>query len=105
MSNTLDRAVAVQSIYDAVDELNPQLAPERQLTKTEDTLVFGPDAPFDSLDLVNFVMIVEQNLADTTGLELVLASEAAMSRKRSPYRSIAALADYAVELSETPNAQ
>ncbi len=98
MTKALDRKAAIQAIYDAIDELNPQLQPERQLQKAEDTLIFGPDAPFDSLDLVNFVMVVEQNLMDLTGEELVLASEAAMSRKRSPYRSVSALADYAIEI-------
>ncbi|MEL7480273.1 MAG: hypothetical protein AAGJ29_01815 [Pseudomonadota bacterium] len=101
MSDALDRAAVIEAIFAAIDELNPQLAEERRLEKTEEALVFGEDAPFDSLDLVNFVMIVEQNIADATGAEIVLASEAAMSRKRSPYRSIAALADYAVEVSQS----
>ena len=43
-------------------------------------------------------MMVEQNIMMDTGAELLLASEAAMSRKRSPYRSVASLADYAVEV-------
>ena len=33
-----------------------------------------------------------------TGEEVLLASEAAMSRKRSPYRSVKALAEYATEV-------
>ncbi|MEO0981659.1 MAG: hypothetical protein AAFX03_03290 [Pseudomonadota bacterium] len=100
MGTKLERAAVLTAIYNAVDELNPQLAEERRLEKGEAVLVFGEDAPFDSLDLVNFVMIVEQNILDETGEELVLASEAAMSRKRSPYRSIGALADYALEVAE-----
>lgn len=98
MSANLDKAVAIQAIYAAIDELNPQLAEGRQLTKAEDARIFGDGAAFDSLDLVNLVMIVEQNIADATGEEIVLASEAAMSRKRSPYRSVEALAEYAVEV-------
>ncbi len=98
MSQTLDRNTVLEAIFAAIEELNPQLAPERRLAGSEDALVFGEGAPFDSLDLVNFVMIVEQNIADATGRDIVLASEAAMSRKRSPYRSVGALADYAVEV-------
>lgn len=95
---TVTRDTALQSIYNAIEEMNPQLKPERQLECREDALIYGENAPLDSLDLVNLIMTVEQHLMDLTGAELVLASEAAMSRKRSPYRSVGALADYIVEV-------
>ena len=103
MSLTRDQAIA--AIFNAIDEMNPQLSEERQLTKAEDALIYGEGAPLDSLDLVNLVMATEQHIMDLTGDELVLASEAAMSRKRSPYRSVGALADYAVEVASEPVAQ
>lgn len=96
---TIERASALQAIYNAIEELNPQLDEAKQLTPSEATLIFGEGAPLDSLELVNLVMAVEQHIMDLSGAELVLASESAMSRKRSPYRSIGALADYAVEVS------
>ena len=95
---SLNRDQALQAVYNAIEELNPQLQSDRQLNAVEEGLIFGEGAPLDSLDLVNLVMAVEQHIMDLTGDELVLASEAAMSRKRSPYRSVGALADYAVEL-------
>ncbi|MEH6409395.1 MAG: hypothetical protein V7741_02630 [Hyphomonas sp.] len=95
---SLTRADALQAIYYAIKELNPQLKPERRLQESEDSLIFGESAPLDSLDLVNLIMAVEQHIMDLTNDELVLASESAMSRKRSPYRSVSALADYAVEV-------
>lgn len=95
---SLNRDQALQAVYNAIEELNPQLQDGRQLSATEDGLIFGEGAPLDSLDLVNLVMAVEQHIMDLTGDELVLASESAMSRKRSPYRSVGALAEYAVEL-------
>lgn len=103
MSLTRDQAIA--AIFNAIDEMNPQLSAERQLTKVEDGMIYGEGAPLDSLDLVNLVMAVEQHIMDLTGDELVLASEAAMSRKRSPYRSVGALAEYAVEVAREPIAQ
>ena len=68
------------------------------LERSEDTILFGEGAALDSLNLVNLVMMVEQNIMMETGAEVLLASEAAMSRKRSPYRSVKALADYAAEV-------
>lgn len=94
---SLQRNDALQAIYSAILEMNSQMKAERQLSATEDTLIYGEGAPLDSLDLVNLIMSVEQHIMDLTGEELVLASESAMSRKRSPYRSVSALADYAVE--------
>ncbi|MEO0882580.1 MAG: hypothetical protein AAFY34_07570 [Pseudomonadota bacterium] len=101
---SLNRESALQAIYNAIDELNPQLQEGRQMVAAEDTLVFGEGAPLDSLDLVNLIMAVEEHIMDLTGDELVLASESAMSRKRSPYRSVGALADYAVEVARSVSA-
>jgi len=94
---SLTREQAVAAIYEAIDELNPQLE-GTTLERSEDTILFGEGAALDSLNLVNLVMMVEQNIMMETGTEVLLASEAAMSRKRSPYRSVKALADYAAEV-------
>lgn len=96
---SLSRDIVVKAIFNAIEEINPQLEAGRQLTQSEDALIYGEGAPLDSLNLVNVIMLVEQHIMDLSGEELVLASEAAMSRKRSPYRSVAALADFAVEVS------
>ena len=95
---SLTRDQAIQAVYNAIEALNPQLEDQAQLSASENALIFGEGAPLDSLGLVNLVMAVEQHIMDLTGDELVLASESAMSRKRSPYRSVGALADYAVEV-------
>lgn len=94
---SFSRNEAIAAIYDAIDELNPQLDGVT-LARSEDTKLFGEGAALDSLSLVNLVMMVEQNIMMETGQEVLLASEAAMSRKRSPYRSVGALADYAAEV-------
>ena len=94
----LDRTMALQAIYAALDELNSQRPADQQLARSEDTVLFGEAAPLDSLALVNLVMGAEQYIFEMADVEIVLASEAAMSRKRSPYRSVGALADYAVEV-------
>jgi acyl carrier protein len=94
----LDRAAALKAIYNAIDELNPQLKDGKRLEASEETILFGEGSRLDSLDLVNLIMAVEQHIAELSGEDVILASEAAMSRKRSPYRSVGSLADYAVEV-------
>lgn len=63
--------------------------------------IFGADGALDSLGLVNFLADLEYRLAEEFGREVVLASGAAMSRSRSPFRDVAALSDYIFELLAT----
>ena len=60
--------------------------------------IFGPEGPLDSLGLVSFLADLEYRIAEEFGREVVLASEQAMSRTRSPFRDVTALTDYIVEL-------
>jgi acyl carrier protein len=61
-------------------------------------IIFGPGGRLDSLGLVNFVADLEFRVAQEFGAEIALASEQAMSRSRSPFRDVTALADYIAEL-------
>lgn len=71
--------------------------PDRKRTG-ENPVLFGPEGEFDSLGLVNFLSDLEYRLSAEYGRELVLASERAMSRSRSPFRDVDSLAAYIVEL-------
>ena len=64
----------------------------------------GPRAIVDSLDLVSFIAAVEEACSDTYNLEISLVTEAALSRRHSPFRTIETLADYVQELIGTPPA-
>jgi acyl carrier protein len=64
----------------------------------DNTPLIGPGAAVDSLGLVMVVTGFESRLNQTFDTSLVLASEAAMSLSKSPFRSVAALSDYALEL-------
>lgn len=65
---------------------------------TEGEVVFGPGSSLDSMGLVSFLADLEFRLAEEFGRELVLASEQAMSRSRSPFRTVTALTEYIHEL-------
>jgi hypothetical protein len=67
-------------------------------TGGDNTLIFGAGAPLDSLGLVNFLADLEYRLGEEFHREIVLASERAMSRSQSPFRDVAALTAYIVEL-------
>jgi hypothetical protein len=69
---------------------------------TADLPLIGEDAAVASMALVSFIADVESTLAENYNLTLTLVSERALSRKKSPFRTIEALADYVFELVENP---
>lgn len=85
-------------IYDAIDELNGTLKPDRKLDKTPDTQLFGESGKLDSFGLVALIVGVELRLGDSFGVPVTLADERAMSQRNSPFRSVGTLADYSVDL-------
>jgi len=82
------------AIYRAVDWINGELPPERQLSKTPETRLVGPQSILDSMHLVTLIIASEREVEDTFGVALTLADERALSMKVSPFRSIQSLAEY-----------
>jgi len=90
---------AVESTVLEAVRLNNELLPkDRQLPVTLDTPLMGKGAVIDSLALVNLIVSVEQAVADAFGREITIASERAMSRKTSPFRTTGSLVEFVVEL-------
>ncbi|MCX6250462.1 MAG: hypothetical protein NTX61_06900 [Bacteroidetes bacterium] len=81
-------------IYNCIDELNLQNEPDKQLLKTEETVIFGKASPLDSLGLVNLIVALEDAVNDELNIEIILADERAMSMESSPFKTVSTLADY-----------
>jgi acyl carrier protein len=84
----------VAAIYRAVDWINGELPPDRQLIKAPETRLLGSQSVLDSMHLVSLIVTIERELEDAFGVALTLADERALSMKESPFRSIQSLADY-----------
>ncbi len=69
---------------------------------TSSAPLLGANAIVSSLALVTFITDVESVLEEEHGIHVTLTSEDAFSRKQSPFRTVEALADYILELSEPP---
>ena len=92
------------AIYRAVDWINAELPPDRQLNKTPDTRLLGPQAVLDSLHLVSLLINIEREIQDMLGVTLTLANERALSMKESPFRTIESVASFiGVLISEAQN--
>lgn len=83
-----------QLVFAAIDELNQQLPAAEKLERASETPLFGEGASIDSMSLVTLIVGVEERLHSEYGRAITLASEKAMSRKRSPFLSIATLTEY-----------
>jgi acyl carrier protein len=84
----------VAAIYRAVDWINGELPPDRQLIKAPETRLLGSESVLDSMHLVNLIVTIEREVEDSFGVALTLADERALSMNASPFRSIQSLADY-----------
>jgi acyl carrier protein len=63
----------------------------------ESTRLIGEQV-LSSLELVSVIVMVEEALQDEHDISVTIADERAMSRSRSPFRTVGALADYVCEL-------
>src|SRR5436190_5024584 len=82
------------AIYRAVDWINGELPPDRQLIKVPETRLLGAQPVLDSMRLVSLIVTIEREVEDAFGLAVTLADERALSMNASPFRSIQSLADY-----------
>jgi len=82
------------AIYRAVDWINGEMPPDRQLIKAPETRLLGSQSVLDSIHLVSLIVAVEREVEDAFGVAVTLADERALSMKESPFRSIQSLADY-----------
>ena len=95
------RARIIQIIYDTIEEeINSLPSRKEPLENSEDTVLFGSSGGLDSLDLVNLIIGVEEEIGDAFDSEIALADESAMSEENSPYRTVKTLAEYILKLLE-----
>ncbi len=88
----------IKVIFNAIDDLNAQLPEDKKIDKRLDVQLFGHQGKLSSLSLVRFIVAVEDHMSETFEKSVVLADERALSKERSPFRSIAALVDYVENL-------
>ena len=86
----------VDLIIDNVNQLKDTQGLKTPARLDSATALFGGDGFLDSMALVTLVVAVEQAIEEKFGTNVSLADPGAMSQEHSPYRTIGALADYAI---------
>lgn len=79
-----------------LQELNEELEYESLARIDHDTAVFGTEGGIDSLSLVRLIVELESQVNERFGKTIALADEAAMSSRRSPFRTVGSLVDFIV---------
>ncbi len=96
----INNEIIVQTIMDAIDELNEQLPKEDKLIKSVDTTLFGSGGSLDSLGLVSLVTTVEQKIEEKFGVTATLLEDIADLENDNPFRTVSTLADYVAYILE-----
>ena len=102
-ASPVNRQDILRLIYLTIDEINETLPDDRQLERSLETHLIGRAGTLDSLGLVNFIILLEQRLADEFRVAVTLANEKAVSRANSPFRTVDNLANYVLEVLEAQN--
>ena len=84
----------IQSIIEAIDELNEQLPEESKLKKSIDTPLFGKGSSLDSLGLVSLITTIEQKIEENLGMSATLLEDIVDLENDNPFKTINTLADY-----------
>ena len=90
----------IKVIFSSIDEVNQHINSNQKIAKDLDTVLMGENSSLDSLDLINIITTVEENIEDYFNKNITLADEASISRDKAPFESVRALAEYIEELLE-----
>lgn len=80
------------ALFDALDQLNPQLPADQQLVKSTSTPLAGSEGGLDSLGLVNLIAVVEQTIEERFAVSINLFDEDALGRGE-PFATLGSLAE------------
>ena len=89
-------------IYPVIDEMRPSVG--AGLRADPGTILVGPGAVLDSLQLVMFVVAVEDRIQSKTGRQVSLTGEEALYAVPSPFETAGALAGFVTKLLEEQGA-
>jgi len=83
-----------QAVLDTAAEFNEDLETNIDIERGGDAELFGVHGVLDSMNLVAFIVAVEQEIAMRFNVEVTLADEKAMSQNQSPFRTVGSLVNH-----------
>ena len=89
----IDDEEITQAIFDAIDEINLDLV-NKKISKSLGSELYGHEDLLDSFELVNFIVLVEEKIAQRLSETFALTDDKALSQDYSPFRTVSTLVDY-----------
>src|SRR5438128_12208494 len=86
--------ISEQILLPAVDEYNQAFGDSSRMRGARDAILSGRGGTLDSLELVNFIVIVERKLRAVAGKEIRLVTEEALAQQPSPFLTLENLEKY-----------
>ena len=90
-------------LFDVIDQLNRQRPKDDQLDKSETIILSGAGGHLDSLDLINFMLAVEQKLEEEFHASIVLTDNGVLFSDDGPLQSVASFAGYLAQQLQGPH--
>ena len=87
-------------ILDSLKEFNEEKAKDEVLEISNDTVLLDVNGKIDSLDFVTLIVIIENNIFNKIGKNIIIVSEKEFSKKYSPFKNVETLTEFIVELLE-----
>lgn len=84
-------------IFPALREAKETLNLRAKFEVNDEVSFMGPQAVFDSLAFVSFVILLEEKITDASGKQITLVDDKAFSSKNSPFKDVKSLAVYIEE--------
>lgn len=83
---------------EAIDELNLQLGEGQRIEKNDSVVLIGIDAAIDSLNLINFVLLIEEKIMVRTGNQVTVFKEQHLSEENTPLKNMGTFKKYVEEI-------
>ncbi len=81
-----------------INEFNEESDNKIDISNGRESELFGGNSEVDSLELVNLIVEIEENISEKFNKNITITSEKAMSRKTSPFINIGTITDYIEEI-------
>ena len=82
-----------EAIFRAIDQVNRQLR-KNKLEKSEDAILIGESGKLDSLGLITFIVAVEEEIEEASGMSISLTTQTPGFRKDNPFTTVRKLAEF-----------
>ncbi len=85
-------------VISTISEFNEESDNKIDISNGRESELFGGNSAVDSLELVNLIVEIEENISEKFNKNITITSEKAMSRITSPFKNVETITDYIEEI-------